>query len=208
LPGRRAGGELSGRRDRPRPERAGFPLGTAGGGAASPLCVAGHLPLPGPAGDPGFPAEGARRRGVGFPMAARPGRGGRGGRGRAGRSGLRRPGAGARGGDPRRGGGGGRGRRDRAPDRHGPLVPRPPVLSRWPAPSTPSLESPRRWSGGWVNDPRDVQLSLPEALPRFIEPPSVVAALRGEAGLRPGRRAFTFLAGGEVEPERLTWRAL
>src|SRR5436305_13865425 len=38
--------------------------------------------------------------------------------------------------------------------------------------------------------------------------PSLVAALRRQAALRPGRRAFTFLADGEVESERLTYRSL
>jgi amino acid adenylation domain-containing protein len=39
-------------------------------------------------------------------------------------------------------------------------------------------------------------------------PSSLVAALRRQAALRPGRRAFIFLADGEVESERLTYRAL
>src|SRR6476469_9414920 len=39
-------------------------------------------------------------------------------------------------------------------------------------------------------------------------PSSLVAALRRQAALRPGRRAFIFLADGEVESEWLTYRAL
>ena len=50
---------------------------------------------------------------------------------------------------------------------------------------------------------------MPASLPPHgAGPPSLVAALRGRAALRPGRRAFTFLADGEVESERLTYRAL
>jgi len=38
--------------------------------------------------------------------------------------------------------------------------------------------------------------------------PSLVAAFRRQMSARPGRRAFTFLADGEEEAERLTYRAL
>jgi amino acid adenylation domain-containing protein/non-ribosomal peptide synthase protein (TIGR01720 family) len=52
-----------------------------------------------------------------------------------------------------------------------------------------------------------VVLENPHSL-RGAEPIHVTAALRRQAGLHPRRRAFLFLADGEVESESLTYRAL
>src|SRR6185436_14851726 len=55
----------------------------------------------------------------------------------------------------------------------------------------------------------ETAIRMTDPLPsRGFVPRSLVAALRGQAALHPGRRAFTFLADGEVESERLTYRAL